>query len=289
MTGSREIRSVFAEHGLAPKKWLGQNLVKSSRYLSRIVDAAQVRPGESIVEIGAGLGALTKSLMDAGATVWALEIDQGFYRVLEERFQEHGNPVLLHVDALKYDFGSLFERLGPLKVVANLPYHISSRLLFRFHEHSELFDSLCILLQKEVADRLIAAPGTKDYGILTVLLGTSATIVPCFDVPATAFFPVPKVTSTLIRVTFTRPAPIRVRDKALMVLLVKAAFSERRKTLRNALKNLRVPGVTEDLLNRAAEQAQVDLRRRAESLSPGEFAVFADAIWERSKRSSHAP
>ncbi len=278
MTYSHEIRRELAEHRLAPKKWLGQNLVKSSHYLRRIVEAAQVTAGEAIVEIGAGLGALTEGLVDAGATVWALEIDHGFYRVLEERFHGHSNVVLVRADALKYDFGGLFQQLGPLKVVANLPYQISSRLLFTFHEHSELFDSLCILLQKEVADRLSAPPCTKDYGILTVLLGISATISPCFDVPPTAFFPVPKVTSTLIRVTFPKPAPIRVRDKALMILLVKAAFSERRKTLRNALKNLRIPGVTDELLTRAADEAQVDLGRRAETLSPAEFAVFSDMV-----------
>ncbi len=278
MTKSREISRYLSQHGLTPKKWMGQNHVKDPRYVQRILEAARVGPGDRIVEVGAGLGALTQGLVDLGAKVWALEIDRGFFKLLEERFAGNADVVLLHEDALKYGFRELAGELGPLKVVANLPYNISSRLLFRFQEDPGTFQSLCVLLQREVAERLVALPGTKDYGILTVLLATCARVETCFDIPGTAFFPVPKVTSRLIRVTFPDPPPVVVPDKGLLTRLVKAAFSERRKTLMNALKNLHVPGLTQEMLIAAAEHAAIDLRRRGETLSPEEFVGLAESI-----------
>lgn len=279
-----EIKKKFREHGLSPKKWMGQNLLVDTRYLSRIVEAADIKRGDHIVEVGAGLGDLTEALVRKGADVYALEIDAGFFRVLEKKFGDSNHVELLRADALKYDFRELAARIGRLRVVANLPYNISSRLMFRFYEHREVFGSLSILLQKEVAERLTADPGTKDYGILTVLLGVSARVRILFDIPAGAFYPVPAVTSTLVRITFPPDPPVPVSDPELLTRLVKASLARRRKTLRNNLRDRLVTGVSSGIIIDSANDAAIDLGRRGETLSPDEFVRLADAIHSRLNR-----
>ena len=273
-----EVKRAFKEYGLTPKKWMGQNLLVDPAYLKKIVRAAQVEAGESLVEVGAGLGVLTSALLAEGALVWALEIDSGFFRVLESKFGGTPGVTLIHADALKYDFRGLAQELGRLRVVANLPYNVSSRLIFLFHEHRDLFGSLSILLQKEVAERLIAPAGTKDYGVLTVLMGVTAQVRILFDVPGKAFYPVPEVTSSLVRIVFPDEPPVPVSDPALLQLLVKASFAGRRKTLRNCLRRAHLPGVSFDRLVDAALVAHIDLGRRGETLTPDEFVRFVDAI-----------
>ncbi|MDQ7782049.1 MAG: 16S rRNA (adenine(1518)-N(6)/adenine(1519)-N(6))-dimethyltransferase RsmA [Desulfomonilaceae bacterium] len=278
MADARHVRKLFEKHGLSPKKWMGQNLLVDRAYLHKILAAARVQPDECIIEVGAGLGVLTEALLDRGAKVWALELDSGFFRVLQEKFSDSQGVVLVHADALTYDFHALAGQVGRLKVVANLPYNISSRLVFMFHENRDIFQSLYILLQKEVAQRLVAEPGTKDYGILTVLLGVSAEVESLFNIPPKAFFPVPEVISSLVRITFPSSLPVGVSDPGLLTRLVKAAFTGRRKTLKNTLKNLTIPGITESMVHVAAQDAGIDLARRGETLSPKEFAAFADAL-----------
>jgi 16S rRNA (adenine1518-N6/adenine1519-N6)-dimethyltransferase len=278
MYTAAEIRKIFREHGLAPKKWMGQNLLVDRFYLKRIVASADIRSGENIVEIGAGLGVLTEELDGLGAKVWALEVDSGFVRVLETKFVGSTNVTLIHADALKYDFRGLAEALGRLHVVANLPYSISSRLIFTFYENRDIFDSLHILLQKEVAERLAASPGTKDYGVLTVLLAASAHVEVLFHVPAEAFFPVPAVASSLVKITFPDVPPVAVSDWGLYTRLVKTAFAERRKTLRNTLRGLSVAGISPEMVSAAAERSGIDLARRGETVSAFEFARFTEAV-----------
>ena len=276
-----EIKKIFKQHGLAPKKWMGQNLLVDRAYLGRIVEAAQIQPGQPVVEVGAGLGVLTEALVEKGARVWALEVDSGFFKVLKEKLGTRDEVELIHADVLKFDFRDLQARLGPLKVVANLPYNISSRLIFKFHEEHEMFSSLTILLQKEVAERLTASPGTKDYGILTVLLGVSADVETLFDIPGEAFFPVPKVRSILVRIRFPDPPPLAATDPKLLIRVVKSSFAARRKTLRNSLRSHTIPGLTEQALLESGKAAQVDLGRRPETLTPVEFVRFSDEIHKR--------
>jgi 16S rRNA (adenine1518-N6/adenine1519-N6)-dimethyltransferase len=273
-----EVKKMFKDHGLAPKKWMGQNLLVDKMYLGKIVQAASIKPEEPVVEVGAGLGVLTEALVRRGARVWALEFDSGFYAVLEEKFAGSDQVTLIHVDALKFDFWDLSREIGKLRVVANLPYSISSRLIFTFHENRDIFSSLHILLQKEVAERLVAEPGTKDYGVLTVLLGASAKVELLFDIPPKAFFPSPEIISSLVSVQFPDTPPVPVSDSRLLTRLVKASFTGRRKTLRNTLKNTATIGVAPDAIVRAAGIAGIDLMRRGETLSPEEFCRFTDAV-----------
>jgi 16S rRNA (adenine1518-N6/adenine1519-N6)-dimethyltransferase len=278
MLSAAEIRRIFKDHGLAPKKWMGQNLLVDKMYLRKIVQAARIQPQEPIVEVGAGLGVLTEALAQRGAKVWALEVDSGFYEVLEDKFADSSQVTVIHADALKYDFRGLARQIGRLRVVANLPYSISSRLIFLFHENRDIFSSLHILLQKEVAERLVSEPGTKDYGVLTVLLGVSAKVEVLFDIPAKAFFPSPEIVSTFVSIQFPDPPPVRVSDSRLLTRLVKASFAGRRKTLRNTLRNTGTIGVSPEVIGRAAHRADIDLTRRGETLAPAEFCRFADAV-----------
>lgn len=272
------VQKLLKQLKLAPKKWLGQNLLVDEQYLEAIVKAAAVQSGESIVEVGAGFGALTEALRDRGARVWALEIDSGFVRTLHKRFAQVPEIEVIHSDALEYDFRGLADSVGKLRVVANLPYSISSRLLFRFVENRGIFRSLVILLQREVAERLVAPPATREYGILSVLLGVTAEVEVLFHIPPQAFYPEPAVTSTLIRVIFPDVPPVPVANMGLLILLVKAAFGRRRKTLRNTLEAIKFPGVSSEMIRSAAAEALIDLGRRGETLSPTEFARLTDAV-----------
>jgi 16S rRNA (adenine1518-N6/adenine1519-N6)-dimethyltransferase len=282
MSQAAEIKKIFKEHGLAPKKWMGQNLLVDRSYLSRIVREAAVEPDAAIVEVGAGLGVMTEELANRGARVWALELDSGFARVLDEKFGQSEQVTLIHADALKYDFRSLAARIGKLRVVANLPYNISSRLLFLFHENREVFSTLHILLQREVAERLIAEPGTKDYGVLTVLLALEANVDILFDIPPRAFYPVPGVVSSLVRIEFLETPRLPVRDTLLLTRLIKASFASRRKTLKNTVLKTAIPGVSGEDVAAAAEKLGLDLQRRGETLTPEEFYRFAEEVAQQS-------
>lgn len=281
MSNIHDTIKTFLENKLAPKKWLGQNLLVDRHYLDRIVHEASVVPGEYIVEIGAGLGALTQVLAGSGSRVIAIEIDSGFFRELQKRFESVENVELLHADALKFNFRELAQRVGRLRVVANLPYNVSSRLVFMFQDNSDIFSSLTIMLQQEVAERFMADPGGKEYGTLSVLLGIRSSVQRLFDIPNKAFYPIPAVSSTLIRIDFDRGPGINVSDYRLLTRLVKAAFASRRKTLRNNLKSMTAHGLSLEDIQAAAQQSAVDLGRRAETLSPQEFANFSNAIYDR--------
>jgi 16S rRNA (adenine1518-N6/adenine1519-N6)-dimethyltransferase len=274
---------------LAPSKRRGQNFLVEEAWLDRIVAAAGVGPGDRILEIGAGLGALTETLAKAGASVWALEIDSGFVRTLKEKFATSPGIEIIHDDALRFDYGSLYARHGRLRVAANLPYATSSRLLFHFCLGRRFFDTLHVTLQAEVAERLTAEPGTKQYGLLTVLLGAWAEVERLFLIPPEAFYPVPSVMSQVVRVTFKTEPPVLVADGPLFVALVKTAFSSRRKTLRNNLRGFSAPGLTPEMTSRCASIARVDLGRRAETLSPQEFISFADALAHEARRTAGPP
>ncbi len=271
-------KQLLRQNQLAPKKWLGQNFLINKTYLDRIIMASGVQPGQHIVEIGAGLGALTQGLLKAGAKVLALEIDSGLFRVLQEKFASHSGVTIVHEDALKYDFKLLATRIGKLHVVANLPYSISSRLLFRFVQSRAAIRSVHVLLQREVAQRLTAEVGSKDYGILTVLLGVTAQVDMLFDIPPQAFHPVPAVYSTFVRIIFPESLKYSVTSDDLLIRLVKLAFRSRRKTLKNNLYYSSFPGLSKEIVERAAIACSIDLGRRAETLSPQEFAQLSAAI-----------
>jgi 16S rRNA (adenine1518-N6/adenine1519-N6)-dimethyltransferase len=243
----------------APRKRFGQHFLAAEETISQIVAAVSPREGDTIVEIGPGRGAITGDLAKSGAAVHAVEFDRDLVPWLRERYAQLGNISIHEADALRFDFPSLGSEL---RIVGNLPYNISTPLLFRMADISGSLRDLHFMLQKEVVDRITASPGTGAYGRLTIMLGCRMHSEQLFDVPATAFRPPPKVTSSFIRLWPRDGADMPVTDRNLMSQLVAQAFSQRRKTLRNALRNTVTP---EDLA-----AVQIDPGSR-----PGEVPVMA--------------
>jgi 16S rRNA (adenine1518-N6/adenine1519-N6)-dimethyltransferase len=248
-----------------PKKRLGQHFLTDRHYLDRIVAEIAPRPGEAMVEIGPGPGALTQRLAAVVRPLHVVEIDPSLAAALRERFP--AEEVIVHEgDALEFDLGSL---PADLRVVGNLPYNVSTPLLFHVARFAPRLRDCVFMLQKEVVDRMVAAPGTADYGRLSVALQYRFAMALAFRVPPGAFTPPPKVDSAIVRMAPLRGGRLLARDEAGFERIVAAAFSQRRKTLRNALRAL----VDEAAFARAG----IDPSRRGETLSVAEFVALADA------------
>jgi 16S rRNA (adenine1518-N6/adenine1519-N6)-dimethyltransferase len=218
-----------------PRKRFGQHFLAAPDVIEQIVAAISPRQGETIVEIGPGQAAITAPLAACTSELHAIEFDRDLAAALKNRFAGDDHVTIHEADALTFDYASLGTNL---RIVGNLPYNISTPLLFHLLQFNSIVEDLHFMLQKEVVDRMCASPGGKSFGRLTIMLGCQMEVVPLFNVPPTAFSPQPKVTSALVRM---RPIPepgFNVRDKDLLSTIVKSAFSRRRKTLRNALQGV---------------------------------------------------
>ncbi len=238
----KKTKETLAEHGLAPKKRFGQNFLIHQKTPYEIARAAQIDPDDTIVEVGVGLGALTLPLAQLSKKVIGLEIDSGLVRYHHENHSLPENVTLLHEDILKIDFHELKQMSsGKLKIMANLPYSISNPFIFKLVDNCELVDWAIIMLQKEVAERLIAPPSTKAYGIPTVLLGACARITKLMHLKPDQFHPRPKIDSLVIHIDFHNTpaalADLPNYDRALYQQVVRTAFAQRRKTLENNIAN----------------------------------------------------
>jgi 16S rRNA (adenine1518-N6/adenine1519-N6)-dimethyltransferase len=253
-------------------KSLGQNFLRDPHYLNRIADAALVEPEDQVLEIGPGLGHLTAVLAQRARKVLAIEVDDRLISRLQKAFSSCRNFELIHADALEYDYGSLN---GRWKVVANLPYYISTPIIQRLIVRCDKFISLTLMLQKEVAERIAAPPGGKEYGYLSVLVQFYTIPRIEFKVPPGAFTPSPEVDSTVITLTLRDQPAVVVKDAAFFIRVIKAAFSQRRKTLRNSLKQLEAP---KERMDAVFNSTGIDLGRRAETLSVEEFGKLADFL-----------
>jgi 16S rRNA (adenine1518-N6/adenine1519-N6)-dimethyltransferase len=257
---------------IRPKKSLGQNFLKDPYYLRRIVEAAAVGPDDSILEIGPGMGHLTSALAARAQKVLALELDDRLIAHLRQEFREKPNIEVVHADALEYSYESLE---GRWKVVANLPYYISTPIIQRLLACRHRFSSLTLMLQKEVAERIAASPGGREYGYLSVLVQLFTEPRVEFFVPPGAFTPQPEVDSAVITLDFRDRPAIPDEEQPFFIEVVKAAFSQRRKTLRNSLKQL---NLSSDKLGSVMEMTGIDLGRRAETLTVEEFGRLADFL-----------
>jgi 16S rRNA (adenine1518-N6/adenine1519-N6)-dimethyltransferase len=274
-------RITLKRKGLAPNKKLGQNFLVHEHTPRRIVELAGLFPEDQVVEVGVGLGALTRPLAAAVARVIGLEADSGIIRLHQEQQDLPANVQLLHADVLKVDFADLVEPGQRLKIVANLPYSISTPFLFRLIDHAPLMDFAVVMLQKEVALRLMAQPGTKDYGAPTVLLASCAEVRLLLKVHPADFHPRPKVDSVVVRIGF-HPPPERVRalaayDRKLFSRVVHGAFGQRRKTLLNALDSAALVAGKQELARRI-EAAGITPSVRAETLTLEDFVRLTRAI-----------
>jgi 16S rRNA (adenine1518-N6/adenine1519-N6)-dimethyltransferase len=262
---------------LKAKKAFGQNFLVDGSVLERIVSCVAPTPEDCILEVGPGRGALTRLLAASGAKFLAVEWDRDLLPLLEGEFGALENVEIGHGDILRVDLRQLLTTRSPgkrWKVAANLPYNISSQVLFRFMECSDLFERLVLMLQKEVGDRLTAPPDCKDYGALTVLLRLHFDIRREFIVRPGAFRPVPKVDSAVLSFTPLEKPRAEVGDEQLFRRVVKGAFSQRRKTLSNALRSAAVAESDEELKG-ALSRSGIDGGRRGETLSLDEFALLS--------------
>ena len=253
-------------HGHRPRKRFGQNFLADPHYVARIASAVAVQPGDAIVEIGPGLGALTETLVASAGTITAIEIDRDLAARLRQRFPDD-RLRLYEADALAFDFASL----GPaLRIVGNLPYNISSPLLFHLASFDAQLRDIHVMLQREVVARMTAQPATADYGRLTVMLQARFAVTRLFTVPAGAFRPAPKVESAVARLVPLGAARPSIVDEALFARIVAAAFGQRRKTLRNALAAFADEA--------ALRSADVDPSVRGETLSITDFVRLANSV-----------
>ncbi len=260
-----------------PRKRFGQHFLHDPAVLRRIVAAIAPRPADRLVEIGPGEGALTRPLLASGLErLTVVEIDRDLAARLREAAAAPGGPRLgvVEDDALRVDFAALAQRLGgPLRLCGNLPYNISTPLLFHLLDCREHIVDMHFMLQKDVVQRMAAAPGSKTYGRLTVMLAASCHVEPLFHVGPGAFRPPPRVDSSVVRLSVPREPPLALEDPALFAALVRQAFSMRRKTLRNALRPL--------LEAADLEAAGLDPMQRPETLSPAQFAALANVAARR--------
>ena len=273
--------SQLKRQGLAPHKRLGQNFLVSERVPRRIVDLAGLQADDTVIEVGVGLGALTRPLAAVVARVIGLEADAGIVRLHEQQQDLPANVTLIHADVLKVDLAGLVEPDRRLKIVANLPYSISSPFLFRLIDLAERMDSAVVMLQKEVAQRLMASPGTREYGVPTVLFAACAEVRPLLAVAPAEFHPRPKVDSLVVRIAF-QPQPARVTglgsfDRALFTRIVHAVFGQRRKTLLNGLAGM-VPGGDKTRLAERVRAAGIDPSTRAETLGLEDFVGLTRSL-----------
>ncbi len=280
MTSRREVIALMSRYGLKPHQGLGQNFLIDGNIVQKIITAADLKPGEAVLEIGPGAGALTMGMARQQVRVAALELDQGLVRLLQDLFRPFPQVTVLPGDALKTDFHALidnhFQRGGAVKLVSNLPYYLSSPLMYSLFKQKFPFTRAVLMFQKEVAQRVLAAPGEKGYGSLSVLCRYYTTGVRSFNVSNNVFWPRPEVESTVIMLE-PQPSVLDSDEEVLLWRIVKAAFQQRRKTLLNSLDGL-FPW-TKAVLFALLRDAAVEPGCRPESLSVGQFAKLTRIIY----------
>lgn len=254
-------------------KKLGQNFLIKRGIVDEIVKAADLQEGEPVLEIGPGIGTLTQGLAQSGANVTAIELDTRLLEVLDTTLAQYSNVTIVHGDVLKLDVPSIMNN-EPFKVVANLPYYITTPIIMSLLESRLPIERLVVMVQKEVALRMVAKPGTKDYGALSVAVQyyTKPDIV--LDVPPKSFLPAPAVTSSVIRCVLRDKPPVDVVDEKLFFRVVKAGFVQRRKTFANTMKTT---GLSKDRIEELLAKANIDGQRRGETFTLQEFADVANA------------
>ncbi|MHB8769773.1 MAG: 16S rRNA (adenine(1518)-N(6)/adenine(1519)-N(6))-dimethyltransferase RsmA [Syntrophales bacterium] len=268
------VRTTLARYDIRPRKRFGQSFLADQNTIRRI--AALDPPGqeETVVEIGAGLGLLTAELARTAARVIALEIDPRLVSALRDRFADDPAVEIVPGDVLDYDFSQVSPG-GKVMVVGNIPYHISTPILFHLLKFRQAISRMVLMLQKELADRITATPGGKEYGIPSVLIARYAVTSRELNVSPACFYPEPKVVSSVVRVEFRGDRGATPAEEALFSRTVRSAFAQRRKTLRN---NLRAAGFPEEVLEGVLERAGIQGTRRAETLTVDEYGVLAGEL-----------
>lgn len=263
------------------QKKYGQNFLIDTVVLERIIKAAQIGPEDCVLEIGPGIGSMTQYLAENAGKVIAVEIDKALIPILEETLAPYGNVTVLQGDILKVDIRELAEKYHagkPLKVVANLPYYITTPIVMGLLEENVSVESITVMVQKEVAERMRTGPGTKDYGALSLAVQYYAAPEIVANVPPNCFIPRPAVGSAVVKLKCFEKPLVEVQDEKFMFLLIRAAFNQRRKMLVNALSGNREPALSKEKVAEALKKLGISETIRGESLSLSEFAKLADIL-----------
>ncbi|WP_026507971.1 16S rRNA (adenine(1518)-N(6)/adenine(1519)-N(6))-dimethyltransferase RsmA [Butyrivibrio sp. MC2013] len=272
-------KEVINKYHLSAQKKFGQNFLIDSNVLDSIVDAAAITKNDCVLEIGPGIGTLTQYLAEAAGRVLAVEIDRKLIPVLEDTLSEYDNVTVISGDILDQDIKALADKYNegrPLKIAANLPYYITTPIVMKLLESGVPIDSITVMVQKEVADRMQEREGSREYGALSVAVQYYAEPEVICIAPPSSFIPQPGVDSTVIKLTPYSTKPVVARDEALFFAIVKACFSQRRKTMVNSLSNAQDLGISKELAGEGLEAIGRSRTERGEKLSVKEFAALAD-------------
>lgn len=279
------VKSIKDSHDFKFSKSLGQNFLVDKNIVDHIVDGAGIGPDDLAIEIGPGMGVITSEAAQRAAKVVAVEIDKTLIPILKETLAEHDNVDVINQDILKTDVNEIIETYGEgrtaknIKIIGNLPYYITTPIIMKILEDGVPASSITIMMQKEVAERINAKPGTKDYGALSVAVQYYCDTQIVANVPKEAFMPQPKVGSTVLRLDIREDRLVELKDKDVFFQVVKAGFGQRRKTLSNSLMG--VSGITKEIVKDALEAAGIEPGRRAETLDLYEFAKLSNEVFDR--------
>lgn len=277
----QETIAVLQRYGFNFQKKYGQNFLIDTHVLDKIIGAAQIGPDDFVLEIGPGIGTMTQYLAEAAREVVAVEIDTKLIPILEDTLKEYDNVTVLNEDILKVDICKLAEEKNagkPIKVVANLPYYITTPIIMGLFESEVPLESITVMVQKEVADRMQVGPGTKDYGALSLAVQYYAEPYIVANVPPNCFIPRPAVGSAVIRLTRYQEKPVKVEDASFMFKIIRASFNQRRKTLQNGLYNSGELHIPKEKTVAALEEMGLTPTIRGEKLSLEEFARLSDIL-----------
>lgn len=273
--------AVLQKYNFTFQKKYGQNFLIDSHVLEKIMDAAEIGKDDCVVEIGPGIGTMTQYLAERAGEVVAVEIDKNLIPILTETLADYKNVSIINEDILKVDLNRIVEEKNggrPVKIVANLPYYITTPIIMGLFENHVPVKSITVMVQKEVADRMQVGPGTKDYGALSLAVQYYAKPEIVAIVPPNCFIPRPNVASAVIRLTCHEKKPVEVKDEKGMFALIRASFNQRRKTLANSLSNAQNLSLTREQVMEALESMQLSPTIRGEALTLEQFAALADIL-----------
>lgn len=272
---------VLQKYGFVFQKRFGQNFLIDTHVLERIIEASEITKDDFVLEIGPGIGTMTQYLAEAAREVTAVEIDDALIPILKDTLKEWDNVTVLHGDILKTDIRKIADEKNqgrPIKVVANLPYYITTPIIMGLFESHVPVDSITVMVQKEVADRMQTGPGSKDYGALSLAVQYYAEPKIVANVPPNCFMPRPKVGSAVIRLTRHEVMPVETKNEKLMFSIIRASFNQRRKTLANGLKNSELLHFSKEEIEAAITACGWPLTIRGEALNLQEFARLTDEL-----------
>lgn len=275
----KETKFILDKYHITANKNLGQNFLIDDEAVTRIIDAAKVSKEDLIIEIGPGLGTLTKELLEKAGKVICIELDKRMMEILEDRFSMYTNFKVINEDVLKVNLKDLIqqEKIKTAKIVANLPYYITTPIIMKLLEDRLDIETITVMIQKEVADRLVTEPGTGDTGAITYAIHYYTEPKRVLEVPNTAFIPAPKVNSSVIQLEILKTPSVKVENEEELFKLIKIAFMQKRKTLINALANSKKYGNKEQI-EKVLRELKIDLQIRPEKLTLEQFAELSNLI-----------